>query len=81
MTEKLWTERGSILSTGIFVYAATSPVGGYMGGALYSQLGGLFWIFEVSIYEKNPGNMLPVSKFSNQNGDDFPGHTQNIRHL
>ncbi|KAL5250004.1 hypothetical protein ACHWQZ_G015923 [Mnemiopsis leidyi] len=44
VTEKLWTERGSILSTAIFVYAATSPVGGYMGGALYSQLGGRRWI-------------------------------------
>ena len=40
VTEKIWTERGSILSTGLFVYAATSPINGYIGGALYSQLGG-----------------------------------------
>ena len=31
-----------MLTTGLFVYAATSPVNGYAGGALYSQLGGQF---------------------------------------
>ena len=44
VTEKFWTERGSILTTGLFVYAATSPINGYAGGALYSQLGGRRWI-------------------------------------
>ena len=29
---ELYTERGSLLSTAIFVYAATSPVNGYFGG-------------------------------------------------
>jgi len=42
--EKLWTERGSILSTAIFIYAGTAPINGYAGGALYSQLGGKRWI-------------------------------------
>ena len=32
--------RGSILSTTIFVYAATAPVNGFMGGSLYSRQGG-----------------------------------------
>lgn len=32
--------RGSLLSTAIFVYAATSPVNGYFGGSLYARMGG-----------------------------------------
>ena len=32
--------RGSLLSTSIFVYAATAPVNGYFGGALYARMGG-----------------------------------------
>ena len=35
--------RGSLLSTGIFLYAITSPVNGYFGGALYSQMGGMYY--------------------------------------
>lgn len=30
------------MSTIIFVYAATSPVNGFFGGALYAQFGGKF---------------------------------------
>uniref|UniRef100_T1JG74 Transmembrane 9 superfamily member n=1 Tax=Strigamia maritima TaxID=126957 RepID=T1JG74_STRMM len=41
---ELYTERGSLLSTSIFVYAATSPVNGYFGGGLYSRMGGKVWI-------------------------------------
>lgn len=41
---ELYTERGSMLSTAIFVYAATSPVNGYFGGSLYAQNGGRLWI-------------------------------------
>ncbi|XP_014282711.1 transmembrane 9 superfamily member 3 [Halyomorpha halys] len=41
---ELYTERGSLLSTAIFVYAATSPVNGYTGGGLYARLGGKQWI-------------------------------------
>jgi len=40
----LYTERGSLLSTSIFVYAATSPVNGYFGGGLYARMGGKIWI-------------------------------------
>jgi len=40
----LYTGRGSILSTIIFVYAATSPVTGFFGGSLYARLGGNRWI-------------------------------------
>ncbi|CAH3045205.1 unnamed protein product [Pocillopora meandrina] len=40
----LYTTRGSILSTTIFVYAATAPVNGFMGGSLYARQGGLQWI-------------------------------------
>ena len=32
--------RGSILTTSIFVYAATAPVNGYFGGSLYSRQSG-----------------------------------------
>jgi transmembrane 9 superfamily protein 3 len=41
---ELYTERGSLLSTAIFVYAATGPVNGYFGGSLYSRMGGKVWI-------------------------------------
>lgn len=42
--------RGSMLSTAIFVYAATSPVNGYFGGSLYARQGGkLFSWFSIFI--------------------------------
>lgn len=41
---ELYTERGSLLSTTILVYAATSPINGYFGGSLYAQNGGKRWI-------------------------------------
>ncbi|KAL3315202.1 Transmembrane 9 superfamily member 3 [Cichlidogyrus casuarinus] len=41
---KLYVERGSILSTTIFIYAITSPVNGYVGGSLYSRMRGTRWI-------------------------------------
>ena len=34
---ELYTERGSLLSTSIFMYAATAPVNGYFGGSLYAR--------------------------------------------
>lgn len=40
----LYTERGSLLSTTIFVYAVTTPVNGYFGSSLYAQMGGKKWI-------------------------------------
>ena len=36
--------RGSILSTTIFVYAATAPVNGFMGGSLYARQGGKVYL-------------------------------------
>lgn len=39
-----YTERGSMLSIAIFVYAATSPINGYAGGGLYARMGGRIWI-------------------------------------
>lgn len=39
-----------MLSTAIFVYAATSPVNGYFGGSLYAKQGGnrkMSWICSV----------------------------------
>lgn len=41
---ELYTERGSILSAAIFVYAATSPINGYFGGGLYSRFNGKKWM-------------------------------------
>ncbi|XP_033117679.1 transmembrane 9 superfamily member 3-like isoform X1 [Anneissia japonica] len=44
ITGHLYEERGSLLGTSIFVYAATSPVNGYFGGSLYSRMAGKVWI-------------------------------------
>ncbi|KAL5102815.1 Transmembrane 9 superfamily member 3 [Taenia crassiceps] len=41
---KMYTERGGVLSTIIFVYALFSPVNGFIGGRTYLQLGGRNWI-------------------------------------
>ncbi|XP_076368296.1 transmembrane 9 superfamily member 3-like [Tachypleus tridentatus] len=46
---ELYTERGSILSTAIFVYAATSPVNGYFGGGLFARMGGKTWIKQMIV--------------------------------
>ena len=35
-----FSRRGSMLSTSIFMYAATAPVNGYFGGSLYARMGG-----------------------------------------
>jgi len=45
----LYMGRGSIMSTIIFVYAATSPVNGFFGGALYSRVGGKQWIRQMVV--------------------------------
>ena len=34
---ELYTERGSLLSTSIFMFAVTAPVNGYFGGSLYAR--------------------------------------------
>lgn len=41
---EIYTERGSLLSTSIFMYAATAPINGYFSGSLYSRMGGRLWI-------------------------------------
>ena len=41
---RLYAERSSMLSTIIFVYAATSPVNGFFGAASFSRFGGKRWI-------------------------------------
>ncbi|KAK9881474.1 hypothetical protein WA026_016358 [Henosepilachna vigintioctopunctata] len=46
---ELYTERGSLLSTSIFVYAVTSPVNGFCGGSLYSRMGGKIWIKQMLV--------------------------------
>lgn len=45
----LYMGRGSIMSTIIFVYAATSPINGFFGGALYSRIGGKQWIRQMVV--------------------------------
>eukprot|EP00731_Ephydatia_muelleri_P030036 Em0021g559a len=44
-----YTQRGTLLTTAIFFYAATSPVNGYQGGAVYSRYGGKEWIKQMVI--------------------------------
>jgi len=46
---ELYTERGSLLSTAIFVYAATAPMNGYFGGSLYARMGGKVWIRQMLV--------------------------------
>ena len=40
----LYTEHGEMVTTGLFTYAVLSPVNGYIGGGLYSRMGGETWI-------------------------------------
>ncbi|EUB64714.1 Transmembrane 9 superfamily member [Echinococcus granulosus] len=44
---KMYTERGGVLSTIIFVYALFSPVNGFIGGRTYLRLGGKNWILQL----------------------------------
>ena len=46
---ELYTERGSLLSAAIFVYAATSPINGYAGGSMYARFGGKTWIRQMVV--------------------------------
>uniref|UniRef100_A0A914V8M1 Transmembrane 9 superfamily member n=1 Tax=Plectus sambesii TaxID=2011161 RepID=A0A914V8M1_9BILA len=46
---ELYTERGSLLSAAIFVYAATSPINGYAGGSMYARFGGKQWIKQMVV--------------------------------
>ncbi|CAL8071366.1 unnamed protein product [Calicophoron daubneyi] len=44
LTNRLYTERGGFVSIAIFVFAATAPVNGLIGGSLYAQMSGKRWI-------------------------------------
>ncbi|EPB68012.1 endomembrane protein 70 [Ancylostoma ceylanicum] len=46
---EFYTERGSLLSAAIFVYAASSPVNGYAGGSMYARFGGRHWIRQLAL--------------------------------
>jgi len=49
----MFFRRGSLLSTAIFLYAATTPVNGYFGGSLYAKMGGscqFFVAFTVHLF-------------------------------
>jgi len=46
---ELYTERGSLLSTAIFVYAATAPINGYFGGSLYARMSGKTWMRQMLV--------------------------------
>ena len=37
-------EHGEMVTTGLFTYAVLSPINGYIGGGLYSRMGGETWI-------------------------------------
>lgn len=41
---ELYTERGSILNTAIYAYALLSPINGFFGGSMYTELQGRNWI-------------------------------------
>ncbi|CAF1245058.1 unnamed protein product [Adineta ricciae] len=45
----LYTERGLLFSTAIFLYAASSVVNGYAGGSLYARMKGQLWIKQLLV--------------------------------
>ncbi|CAF2942030.1 unnamed protein product [Rotaria sp. Silwood2] len=45
----LYTERGLLFSTAIFLYAAASVVNGYAGGSLYARMKGQLWIKQLLV--------------------------------
>src|SRR5262249_22478898 len=60
----LYETRGSILTTSIFVFAATSPVAGYVGAGHYAQHGGVEWITQLvltSLLIPGTGRPPPMS--------------------
>lgn len=60
---ELYTERGSLLNTAIFMYAVTSPVNGFFGGGLYSRLGGKLWIRQMMIGALFVPGMISITAF------------------
>lgn len=53
----LYVSRGSVLTTTIFVYAATAPIAGYFGGGLYARFEGTEWIKQVLL----AASLVPVT--------------------
>uniref|UniRef100_A0A5K4F6B2 Transmembrane 9 superfamily member n=1 Tax=Schistosoma mansoni TaxID=6183 RepID=A0A5K4F6B2_SCHMA len=47
LTNKLYAERGSFISTAIFVFASTSPINGLVGGSLYARMSGKSLVYVV----------------------------------
>eukprot|EP00096_Caligus_rogercresseyi_P006372 TRINITY_DN2275_c0_g1_i1.p1 TRINITY_DN2275_c0_g1~~TRINITY_DN2275_c0_g1_i1.p1 ORF type:complete len:597 (-),score=174.44 TRINITY_DN2275_c0_g1_i1:192-1982(-) len=59
---KMDSERGSLLSSCIFIYSTLSPLNGLSGGALYARLGGKSWISQVLVSSLLlPGSVIAVS--------------------
>ncbi|KAI3384256.1 hypothetical protein SNEBB_002282 [Seison nebaliae] len=46
---ELYNERGSLLSTVIFIYSICAIVNGFVGGSYYSKMGGQYWIRQLII--------------------------------
>lgn len=53
----LYLGRGSVLTTVIFVYAATAPLSGFFGGSLYARNSGVQWIKQVLL----TASLLPAT--------------------
>jgi len=49
IVSEFYTERGSLLSAAIFVYALTTPLNGFFGGGMYSRVGGKYWVKQVFV--------------------------------
>jgi len=45
----LYTERASLFSTAIFLYAVSAIVNGFTGGSLYSRMGGKLWMKQMIV--------------------------------
>uniref|UniRef100_A0A7E4ZSZ9 Transmembrane 9 superfamily member n=1 Tax=Panagrellus redivivus TaxID=6233 RepID=A0A7E4ZSZ9_PANRE len=46
---EFYTQRGSLLSATIFIYALCAPFNGYFGGGMYSRLSGKRWIKQMVV--------------------------------
>jgi len=46
---EFYTERGSLLSATIFVYAITTPLNGFFGGGMYRRVNGKHWMKQMVV--------------------------------
>ncbi|TGZ72250.1 hypothetical protein CRM22_002209 [Opisthorchis felineus] len=60
VTNRLYTERGGFMSTAIFVFAASAPINGMVGGSLYAQMSGKKWIRQFLL----GSTLLPILTFA-----------------